>query len=514
MTESGQGGNGTAAAAVAAEKARYALERARIDESCRLPVIVWFCSGVFWLLVGSALAVISSVKLHSPESMFPDTSWLTFGRARAAHLSAVSLGWSFCMAIGVSVWQMCRLARCELIYPKILVLAAVLWNIGTLVGVVGILAGYGQSVEWLDMPPVVAPFFVAGLGITAAWTVATFRNRRENHVYVTQWYLLAAMFWMPWLYVTAILLIFGLDVTVFGYHLKFGPGTGVVQATTNWWFAHNVLGLWITPVGVGTAYYLIPKVIGRPVYSYYLSVIGFWALALFYSWAGMHHLIGGPIPAWMASASVVGSMMMLIPVGAVALNHHMTMKGHFRHLRYSPTLRFVVFGAIAYTAVSVQGALESLKSFSEVAHFTHYTVGHAHLGVYGFFAMIMFGATYYIMPRLTGREWASGRLIRLHFWLTAVGITMYFTALSVGGWFQGLALIDADVPFIQIVRNTLPYLWARSVAGSLMVIGHVVFAALVVMNVWGVGKPRVGPTYFVEPGREPRPARAAEAVAS
>jgi cytochrome c oxidase cbb3-type subunit 1 len=480
------------------DRAYYALERARVDASCKWPVIVWFSSGVFWLLVGSALALIASIKLHNPEWLFPDLSSLTFGRVRAAHLSSVSLGWSFSMAIAVAVWQMCRLSRCELIYPGMLVFAAAVWNVAMVLGVGGILAGYGQSVEWLDMPTIVAPFFVTTLGIVAAWTVATFQRRREKHVYVTQWYLLGAVFWMPWLYITAVVLIFGVDVAFFGARLNFGPATGVVQATTNWWFAHNVLGLWITPVGVGTAYYLIPKVIGRPVYSYYLSVIGFWALALFYSWAGMHHLIGGPIPAWMSSASVVGSMMMLIPVGAVALNHHMTMRGHFHHLRYSPTLRFVVFGAIAYTAVSVQGAFESLKSFSEVAHFTHYTVAHAHLGVYGFFSMIMFGATYYILPRMTGREWASGRLIRWHFWLTAVGITLYFTALSIGGWYQGLALIDANIPFIRVVQGTLPYLISRSVAGVLMTAGHLIFASLVVMNVAGWGKPRSGPTYFVE----------------
>ena len=148
----------------------------------------------------------------------------------------------------------------------------------------------------------------------------------------------------------------------------------------------------------------------------------------------------------------------------------------------------------------MQGAFESLKSFSEIAHFTHYTVAHAHLGVYGFFTMIMFGATYYIMPRLTGREWASARMIRIHFWLCAVGIVLYFTALSIGGWYQGVALIDSSVPFIQIVQNTIPYLIARTAAGIMLTIGHIVFAILVVMNMSGYGKQRTGPTYFVEKG--------------
>ena len=225
------------------------------------------------------------------------------------------------------------------------------------------------------------------------------------------------------------------------------PATGVVQPIVNWWFGHNVLGLWFTPVAVGTAYYLIPKIIGRPIHSYYLSITGFWALALFYSWAGMHHLIGGPIPAWLSTASTVGSMMMFIPVIAVAINHHMTMIGHFHRLKYSPALRFTVFGAIAYTAVSFQGSIEALKDFSEVAHFTHYTVAHAHLGAYGFVTMIFFGLYYYMIPRLTGREWASSRLIRLHFWCAAIGITLYFVGLSIGGWWQGRMLNNPNVPF-------------------------------------------------------------------
>jgi cytochrome c oxidase cbb3-type subunit I len=195
----------------------------------------------------------------------------------------------------------------------------------------------------------------------------------------------------------------------------------------------------------------------------------------------------------------------------------MTMRGHFGHLRFSPTLRFVVFGAVAYTAVSVQGSFESLKQFSEVAHFTHYTVGHAHLGAYGFFTMIMFGATYYILPRITGREWASATMIRCHFWLAAIGITLYFTSLSIGGWFQGLALIDSNIPFIKIVVNTVPYLWGRSTAGLMLTTGHILFATLVIMNVWGFGKVRSGPTYFVESAgvkSTPVPAAAAVTVAS
>lgn len=465
-------------------------ERAAIDASCRGPVLAFAGSAVAWLLVGSLLALIASVKLHSPYFLTGSPE-LTFGRMRMAHLQAVGIGWASLASVAAAVWQMCRLSRAELVYPRLLYFACALWNIGVFLAVFGVIFGDATSVEWLDAPPYAPPFFIAALGIVSAWVVAVFRQRREPHVYVTQWYILGAVFWFPWIYTIAVFMIF------------WSPATGVVQPIVNWWFGHNVLGLWFTPIAVGTAYYLIPKIIGRPIHSYYLSIIGFWSLALFYSWAGMHHLIGGPIPGWLASASTVGSMMMIIPVLAVAINHHMTLQGNFHRLRYSPALRFTVFGAIAYTAVSIQGSFEALKDFSEVAHFTHYTVAHAHLGAYGFVTMIMFGLFYYMVPRLTGREWASPMLIRVHFWCAAVGITVYFAALSIGGWWQGRMMNNPDIPFGKIVAYLLPYLFTRSLAGILLTTGHLAFATSFIMNLAGWGKERSGgPTFFVEPAQK------------
>ena len=166
-----------------------------------------------------------------------------------------------------------------------------------------------------------------------------------------------------------------------------------------------------------------------------------------------------------------------------------------------------VFGAIAYTWVSFQGSIEALRDFSEVAHFTHYTVAHAHLGAYGFVTMIYFGLFYYMIPRLTGREWPSVALIRIHFWCAAVGICVYFAGLSIGGWWQGRMQNNPNVPWANVIQYLLPYLFARSVAGALMTLGHLAFATLLVMNLTGWGKPRTGgPTYFVEPAEDALPA--------
>jgi cytochrome c oxidase cbb3-type subunit 1 len=171
-------------------------------------------------------------------------------------------------------------------------------------------------------------------------------------------------------------------------------------------------------------------------------------------------------------------MMMFDPVVTVAINHHLTMVGHFRKLKFSPVLRFVVFGGMSYTLVSVQGSLQSLRSINEVTHFTHYTIAHAHLGVYAFFTMTMFGAIYYVVPRLTGRDWPSAWLIRVHFWTTAIGIAIYWVSLTLGGWLQGVQLNDPSIEFLEIVQDMIPYLISRSVAGVLITIGHIAFAVL------------------------------------
>ncbi len=446
--------------------------RAEVDRSCRAPVGFFFASAVFWLLVGTVLALVGSLKMHSPE-VLANWDFLTFGRIRPAHLNTTIYGWASMAGVGVLLWLQARLSRVRLPLSGLLVAGCALWNVAVAGGTVEILAGRGTSVEWLEFPYFWSFVFAAVFGVVMVASLTMFSARRVAHVYVSQWYLFGSVLWFPFLYLMANTLIH--------------PGSvgGVMQAVTNWWFAHNVLGLWLTPVGLAAVYYLLPKLLGVPIHSYHLSILGFWTLALFYNWAGTHHLVGGPIPAWLVTVGIVGSVMMFIPVGTVALNHHMTMRGHFHRLLDSPTLRFTVFGAMSYTVVSVQGSLTALRTVNEVGHFTHYTVAHAHLGVYAFFTMVMFGAVYYVAPRLFNREWAMPRLISVHFWASAVGVALYWLALTVGGWRQGLLMNDPDVPFLDVVAFTVPYLWFRTGAGVLMTVGHLAFAVLVTMMVVG-----------------------------
>lgn len=365
----------------------------------------------------------------------------------------------------------------RLIGAKYALVGGALWSTGVFAGTVAIGMGYSDGLEWLEFPWQIDISLVIGGALVGLPLWLTLLRRKVAHLYVSVWYIGAGLLWFPILFVIG---------NWPGLHF------GVQQATTNWWYGHNVLGLWFTPLGLAAAYYFIPKVLGKPIHSYNLSLLGFWSLAFFYSQVGGHHLIGGPVPSWFITIAIVQSMMMVIPVFAVAVNQHMTVLGNFRALAHSPTLRFIVLGAMMYTAASVQGSLEALRSVNTVTHFTHYTVAHAHLGLYGFFSMVMFGSIYFIMPRVMNWEWPFPALISLHFWLVLAGFSIYFIWLSIGGWLQGLAMLEEKTPFMQSVALTLPYLQARSIGGALMTLGHLVFAAHFFAMGWKFGPTRLG----------------------
>lgn len=480
------------------EELDAAADRLTIDQSCRQVVLLWYASAVVWLVIGSVLALLASIKMHTPDFV-ADFSWLTFGRVRPAHLNTMIYGWASMSGIGTMLWLVARLCKTPLVWREALYLVGIYWNLLVAIGTIAILGGWSTSVEWMEFPSWASIPISAGFLVIIMVTLQMLLRRKVNHIYISMWYLFGATMWFPFLYLGATILI------------HFPTATGMAKMTSNWWFAHNVLGLWLTPIGLASIYYFIPKVIGRPIYSYYLSILGFWTLAIFYNWAGSHHLIGGPLPAWVVTVGIVGSMMMFIPVTVVAVNHHFTMIGHFHKLAFSPTLRFTVFGGMAYTAVSVQGSLTSLRWINETAHFTHYTIAHAHLGVYAFFTMAAFGAMYYVMPRLVEREWISSNLIKVHFWCTAVGITLYWVGLTWGGLIQGSMMNDFQIPFLDIVAETIPYLWSRSVAGVLLTIGHLAFAILVYHMLRRDGEWLTGPTLFTtSPKRAEEPAEESE----
>ncbi|HKB55511.1 MAG TPA: cbb3-type cytochrome c oxidase subunit I [Ramlibacter sp.] len=460
-------------------------DRIEADRSTAFPVFMFIAFACLWLVLGSLAGLTSSIKLHQPDWL-TDQAWLTFGRIRTVHLTAVLYGWITNAALGTIIWLLPRLLRTRLHGAVWTMLGGALINTGIAAGIGAIASGWTDGMEYLEMPWQIGIFVLAGFVMIVLAVLYTLVNRKVQHLYVTVWYHVAAVLWISVLFLVAKL-----------------PGvhTGVQQATTNWWYGHNVLGLWFTPVSVGAIYYFLPKIIGRPVRSYNLSILGFWTLAFFYGQVGGHHLIGGPVPGWLTTLSTVQSLMMVIPVIAFSINMAGTMKGRMHLARYSPTLRFMMFGGLMYFASSIQGSLEALRSMNAVTHFTHYTVGHAHLGAYGFVSMVLFGAIYFMMPRVLNWEWPYPKLITVHFWLAAIGIGIYFVALTIGGWLQGLAMLDPARPFIESVKLTIPYLEWRSVGGSLMVLGHLVFVGHFLMMALRFGPMRTGAALFA-PSRE------------
>ncbi len=460
--------------------------RVDADTSTAFPVFMFVAFACMWLLVGSVAGLVSSIKLHMPDWLVSE-AWMTFGRLRTVHLNAVLYGWITNAALGMILWVLPRVLRTRLLGGIWTMIGGALINTGIAGGIGAIAMGWTDGMEYLEIPWQIAIFIFAGFVLVVLPVLFTLMNRKVEHLYVSAWYMVAALLWISLLFLVGKL-----------------PGvhTGVQQATMNWWYGHNVLGLWFTPVSVGAIYYFLPKIIGRPVSSYNLSILGFWTLAFFYGQVGGHHLIGGPVPGWLITLSIVQSVMMVIPVIAFSINMGGTMWGRMYLARYSPTLRFMMFGGLMYLASSLQGSLEALRSVNQVAHFTHFTVAHAHLGAYGFVTMVLFGAIYFMMPRVLSWEWPYPKLITLQFWLAAVGIAIYFIGLTIGGWLQGEAMLDASRPFMDSVTLTMPYLVSRTVGGALMVLSHLIFVGHFLAMALRFGPERTSAAPFWQQGQQ------------
>lgn len=465
-------------------------EVAELDHSARRPVLICLFLSIAWLLVGTALGDITSFKFDYPD-LLSSQAYLTFGRLRPAHLNIMVYGWASTAMFGVSLWLMPRLCRVQLQLVNLAIAGVVIWTVGVASGLWLLLNGVGDGLEWLEFDHQSAdPLLAIGAAFVGASVWKTLLARTAKHLYVSVWYVASSYPWFLIIFTAGNLPIYN----------------GVESAAVNWFFAHNALGLWLSTINLGLIYYLMPKIIGRPVYSYWLSLIGFWGLALFYALNGMHHLIGGPLPSWMIATSITASILMIIPVVAVGINQHMTIVGRFGAMRYSPALTLLVIAAMSYTAVSLQGILTALVSVNRITHFTHWTIAHSHLGLYMFVTLSLFGGIYYILPRLLRREWPSRNLIRVHILLVGFGMVMYVVVLGIGGVLQGLQLLEPSGTFEASVIATRPWLFMRSISAVIITIGHVVFAIHVVW-LWFLRSPdqaksptqQQSPFFYVRP---------------
>lgn len=437
-----------------------------VDRSIRIPVLIFFGSGVFWLVVASVFYLLSSSQMHSPNAWWsaPGIAWLSFGRAYPVFLNCYVYGWATCAGFGAGIWLLSRLTGVPLRSPLPLILAAVVWNIGMVTGVLSILGGATTGRELLEFPPETAFILFLGLATVSFWAITTVWIRRPGRIYISQWYLLGAFLWFAWMYATA------------NTALGIAPAPGAAQPAISWWYVGSLVDLWLTPIALAIAYYLIPKIVGRPIYSYRLALLSFWGLALFGGWTGMTHVIGGPLPAWMVTASIVAEVLMLIPVLAAGVNFHLTMKGNFDGLRDNLALRFVVTGAVIYTAYAFVGSVISARSIAQFTQFTFVTVIHSQLGLFGFYSMILFGAFYYIVPRLLNRVWLFDKLIVTHFWLVVVGLGLLLADFTMGGLIQGFGLEDPQIPMIAVNDLLEPFLAIQNFGALLLVVANLGFA--------------------------------------
>jgi cytochrome c oxidase cbb3-type subunit 1 len=436
---------------------------ASLDASCRLPLLVLFMSAAAWLVITSGFALIASIKFHSP-AFLAGRAWLTYGRVHPAASSAFLYGFCLQSGLAVSLWLLARLGRTKLAQRWLVTLGAMFWNLGVTVGVWGVLAGDRTGFEALELPGYATPMIFVGYLLIGVWGALTFHQRRERRLYVSQWFLFAALFWFPWIYSTAQLLL-----------LTF-PVRGVMQSVIAWWYADNLRFVWLWLAGLGAVFYLVPKLTRRDLQNRNLALFAFWIILLFGSWGGIPN--SAPVPAWMPALSAVGTVLTTVALLAVGLSVWKTAgPGGPAGARENLPLRFVRFGVLTFLVAGFMRVLGSIPPVSNVTDLTWFGPATDQLDAYGFFAMVNFGAAYWILPHLMGLEFPWPRLVRAHFWLASLGIVLLAAPLAIAGVLEGLKLRSPDNAFMEVVKTTLPCLRVSTVGDLFMALGHVAFLA-------------------------------------
>lgn len=443
------------------------LSPEEIDASCRVPVMALLYCAAGWLVLSSIFALFASLVFHVPR-MFQHCAWLTYGHLQAANLNLMVYGFAIPAGLGVLLWLVARLGRTTLVFPEGVTLGALLWNFGVLAGLLAILSGNNSGFEWLEMPASVNGVFFAAYAVIGLAAVLTYHGRREPQLYVSQWFLLSAVFWFPWIFATATAL------------LQCLPARGTMQAVVHFWYANNLNVIWFGFVGLAAIFYFLPKLTGRPLYSAKTAMTTFWVLAVCGCWGGIPH--GTPVPAWMPSLSTVATVLTVVAVLAVVVNYHKTLQGAQSRLKVDVSLRFIQVSVISYVLAGLAQAISSVRAVAEVTYFTHFTTALTRLGLFGFFAMAIFGAVYYIVPRLTGLELSEG-LAKAHFWLAVAGLIFFVVPLGLGGVLQGMKLnnIDAirhnldEVSFANITAAALKLFRISTMGDLFILVGNLLF---------------------------------------
>jgi cytochrome c oxidase cbb3-type subunit 1 len=439
---------------------------------------------IVWGIVGMAVGLYIAAQLAWPVLNF-DIPWLTYGRLRPLHTNAVIFAFGGCALFATSYYVVQRTCHVRLIDDRVAAFTFWGWQIVILAAAITLPLGITTSKEYAELE------WPIDILITIVWVAygyvffGTIFMRRIKHIYVANW------FFGSYIITIAFLHIFNSMALPVSFFKSYSIYAGVQDAMVQWWYGHNAVGFFLTAGFLGMVYYFVPKQANRPVYSYRLSIVHFWALIFTYIWAGPHHLHYTALPNWTQSLGMVMSIILLAPSWGGMINGIMTLSGAWHKLRTDPVLRLFIVSLSFYGMSTFEGPMMSIKTVNALSHYTDWTIGHVHSGALGWVAMITMACMYYLFPRLYGRQLYSIKLVEVHFWTATIGIVLYIVSMWVSGVMQGLmwrAVNDDGTltySFVESVQAMHPFYIIRFLGGALFLLGAVVMAYNLIRTVAG-----------------------------
>jgi len=456
---------------------------------------------VVWGIVGMLVGVIIAAQLIWPElNLGP---WLSYGRLRPLHTNAVIFAFGGCALFATSYYVVQRTCQTRLFAGPLAAFTFWGWQLIIVLAAITLPLGITSGKEYAELEwpiDVLITLVWVSYAIVFFGTVAT---RKVSHIYVANW------FFGAFILTVALLHLVNSAALPVSFWKSYSAYAGVHDAMVQWWYGHNAVGFFLTAGFLGMMYYFIPKQAGRPVYSYRLSVVHFWALIFTYMWAGPHHLHYTALPDWAQSIGMLFSLILLAPSWGGMINGIMTLSGAWHKLRTDPILKFLITSLSFYGMSTFEGPMMSVKTVNALSHYTDWTVGHVHSGALGWVAMVTVGCLYYLIPRLYGRtEMYSVRLITVHFWVTTIGVVLYIASMWIAGVMQGLMwrAVNPDgtltYTFVESVKATYPFYMIRLLGGLIVFSGMLIMA----YNVWKTAAGNRGLNEAPIPEFKPAPA--------
>jgi len=441
-------------------------------------------AAILWGVVGMLVGVIVASQLAWPEFL-GGISWLSYGRLRPLHTNAVIFAFGGCALFATSFHVVQRTCQVRLFAPWLAEAVFWGWQIVIVAAAISLPLGYTQSKEYAELE------WPIDLLIAVVWVAyaivffGTIGIRKVRHIYVANWFFGAYILTIALLHIVNSA---ALPVSFMGMK-SYSAYAGVQDAMVQWWYGHNAVGFFLTAGFLGMMYYYIPKQAERPVYSYRLSIVHFWALIFTYMWAGPHHLHYTALPDWAQSVGMVFSLVLLAPSWGGMINGIMTLSGAWHKLRDDPILKFLIVSLSFYGMSTFEGPMMSIKTVNALSHYTDWTIGHVHSGALGWVGFITMGSLYYLIPRMYGKtQMHSVRAIEVHFWIATIGVVLYIAAMWIAGVMQGLMwrAINPDgtlvYSFVESVKATYPFYVVRLLGGLLYLTGMLLMAWNVVMT--------------------------------